>query len=150
MNDIPSGFMEKVEQRLVACDLVEKAFINSVAFNAYSDGTTGLGSHFDDMDRFARPIVTVRLFSDSRLSFGCRYFSTSNGLMCVPLPRGCVLVMEKHSFASDEVKHCIRNCDLGGKSGAIILRHVHPFLLGMAGELDGGLSGESEVEKEEC
>ena len=31
-------------------------------------------SHFDDAERFARPIYSLRLFSDSRLSFGTQLY----------------------------------------------------------------------------
>ncbi len=34
----------------------------------------GLQSHYDDADRFSRPIFSLRLFSDSRLSFGTQLY----------------------------------------------------------------------------
>ena len=48
-------------------------------------------SHFDDAARFQQPIVSLRLFSDCRLSWGTQLYGYTNGAFCVPLPRGCVM-----------------------------------------------------------
>jgi len=55
---------------MVSAGVVKDDFINSVALNVYHDGSEGLAQHFDDATRFKQPIYTLRLFSDSRLSFG--------------------------------------------------------------------------------
>ena len=34
----------------------------------------------------------------------------------------CILVMEEGSYAANAIKHCVRPCDMTGKSAAIILR----------------------------
>lgn len=88
----------------------------------YHDGSEGLAQHFDDATRFKQPIFTVRLFSDSRLSFGSQYYGFCNGAFFTPLPRGCICVMEEGSYSANGVKHCIRPCDMTGKSSAVILR----------------------------
>lgn len=44
------------------------------ALNMYHDGSEGIQSHFDDGTRFCRPIFSLRLFSDSRLSFGTQLY----------------------------------------------------------------------------
>ncbi len=59
-----------LEEPMVKSGILEKDFINSVALNVYHDGSEGLAQHFDDATRFKQPIYTLRLFSDSRLSFG--------------------------------------------------------------------------------
>src|SRR5690606_14144246 len=87
-----------------------------------------LGQHIDDPKRFNRPIISLRLFSDSRLSFGTR-FGWVNSLFTVPLLRGTILVLEKNGFASDHIKHCVRKMDLVDKSASLILRQVYPSLL---------------------
>lgn len=67
----PPIWMKAVlEEPLVHAGIIEKNFINSIALNVYHDGSEGLAQHFDDATRFKQPIFTVRLFSDSRLSFG--------------------------------------------------------------------------------
>jgi hypothetical protein len=43
----------------------------------------------------------------------------------IPLPRGCILVMEENSYAANGVKHCVRPCDMTGKSAAVIMRQMH-------------------------
>ncbi len=62
--------------------------------NVYHDGKEGLAQHFDDAVRFKQPIYSVRLFSDCRLSFGSQFYGFCNGAFCVPLPRGCIAVLE--------------------------------------------------------
>jgi hypothetical protein len=69
-----------------------------------------------------QPIFTLRLFSDCRLSFGSQLYGFCNGAFCVPLPRGCILDMQENSYAANGIKHCVRPCDMTGKSAAIIMR----------------------------
>ena len=35
----------------------------------------------------------------------------------------------ENSYASNGVKHCIRPCDMTGKSAALILRQMHPIMI---------------------
>ena len=72
-----------------------------------------------------KPIFTLRLFSDARLSFGSQFYGFCNGAFIIPLPRGCICVMEENSYAANGVKHCVRPCDMTGKSSAVILRQMH-------------------------
>ena len=74
----------------------------------------------DDANRFARPIVSIRLFSDSRLCFGAKYFFQHDAAFYVPMARGAVTVMEKDGFAADHITHSIRPVDMTGKSAVII------------------------------
>ena len=98
MSRPPVWVKDLMIRKLEKSGIVEKDFINSVAMNVYHDGTEGLAQHYDDATRFKQPIYTVRLFSDSRLSFGSQYYGFVNGAFYVPLPRGCILVMEGKSF----------------------------------------------------
>lgn len=43
--------------------------------------------------------------------------------------RNSVLVLQENSYASDIVKHCVRPCDLSGRSGVILFRKIHEELL---------------------
>ena len=133
----PPVWMKTVlEQPLVKAGIIEKDFINSIALNVYHDGSEGLAQHFDDATRFKQPIFTVRLFSDSRLSFGSQYYGFCNGAFTIPLPRGCICVMEEGSYSANGVKHCIRPCDMTGKSSAVILRQMHPSVVQEATKYD--------------
>lgn len=133
----PPVWMRSVlEDPLVKAGIIEKDFINSIALNVYHDGSEGLAQHFDDATRFKQPIYTVRLFSDSRLSFGSQYYGFCNGAFFVPLPRGCICVMEEGSYSANGVKHCIRPCDMTGKSSAVILRQMHPDVVSEATKYD--------------
>ena len=78
---------DKVEGPLVETGLLPQGFINSCALNMYHDGSEGIQSHYDDADRFRRPIYSLRLYSDSRLSFGTQLYGYTNGAFCVDMPR---------------------------------------------------------------
>ncbi|GMH40289.1 hypothetical protein BSKO_08193 [Bryopsis sp. KO-2023] len=122
----PRWMEEMVEGPLVTSDIIPKDFINSWALNMYHDGSEGIQSHFDDSTRFHRPIYSLRLFSDSRLSFGTQLYGYTNGAFNIPMPRGCITVMEEGSYAADGVKHCVRPMDMMGKNAGIIMRKINP------------------------
>ncbi len=105
--------------------IIPPAFVNSVALNVYHDGTEGLAQHFDDAVRFKQPIFSLRLFSDARLSFGSQYYGFCNSAFGIPLPRGCICIMEEYSYAANGLKHCVRPADMTCKSAAVILRQMH-------------------------
>lgn len=132
----PAWMREKIEKPLVEAGVVEKNFINSIAMNIYHDGKEGLAQHFDDAVRFKQPIYTVKLDSDSRLSFGSQFYGYLNGAFCIPCPRGAVCMLEEFSYAANSVKHCVRPCDLAGRSITIILRQIHPFIMEEAKRFD--------------
>ena len=74
------SWMKEIEKRLVQIGaLPGLGWANQVACNIYHTGDIGLSSHFDDPRRFTGPVVSLRLFSASRLSFGCKLQSQSNG-----------------------------------------------------------------------
>lgn len=122
VSDPPQWMKQKLEKPLVDAKVIDKDFINSIALNVYHDGSEGLAQHFDDATRFKQPIFTLRLFSDSRLSFGSQYYGFQNSAFMIPLPRGCICKMEEGSYSANGVKHCVRPCDMTGKSSAVILR----------------------------
>eukprot|EP00924_Labyrinthula_sp_SR-Ha-C_P007156 snap_masked-scaffold_8-processed-gene-10.18-mRNA-1 protein AED:1.00 eAED:1.00 QI:0/-1/0/0/-1/1/1/0/924 len=119
VNDMVN-FFEKRELGYV----VPVSDVNSFAVNVYHDSSTGLSQHFDDADRFGRHIVSLRLFSDSRLSFGCQGLGFLNGLCIVDMPRGSIQVLDNESYAGRKVKHSVRPADLTGKNGVLLLREI--------------------------
>jgi hypothetical protein len=44
--------------------------------------------------------------------------------------------MEEGSYSANGVKHCIRPCDMTGKSSAVILRQMHPIVVREASKYD--------------
>jgi hypothetical protein len=44
--------------------------------------------------------------------------------------------MKENSYATNGVKHCVRPCDMTGKSAAIILRQMHKDVVKQARLLD--------------
>ncbi|KAL6054169.1 SAM domain (Sterile alpha motif) domain containing protein [Balamuthia mandrillaris] len=130
----PTWMKNLVEKPLAEAALIPENWVNEYAMNIYHDGTEGLGQHYDDKKRFQRPIYSLRLFSSSRLAFGSKDFSMTNSLFFIPMPRGCITVLEKDSYAADGVKHCIRPVDMGGKCGVVILRQIHTDLFKEAKE----------------
>ncbi|KAK9846783.1 hypothetical protein WJX84_001250 [Apatococcus fuscideae] len=125
----PSWIQEHIEQALVRANLVQPGFFNSWALNMYHDGSEGIQSHYDDPDRFEQPIYSLRLFSDSRLSFGTQLYGYTNGAFCIDMPRGCVTVMERGGYAANGIKHCVRPVDMTGKSAGLILRRMNAAAL---------------------
>lgn len=94
MSPPPNWLKSKIEKPLVDGNIIPPNFINSITMNVYHDGKEGLAQHFDDAVRFKQPIFSLRLFSDCRLSFGSQFYGFCNGAFCIPLPRGCICVME--------------------------------------------------------
>lgn len=45
-------------------------------------------------------------------------------------------MMEEGSYSANGVKHCIRPCDMTGKSSAVILRQMHPSVVQEATKYD--------------
>eukprot|EP00210_Caulerpa_lentillifera_P001116 g1077.t1 len=126
--DVPSNpawMKDLIEDPLVHGGIVPHGFINSWALNMYHDGSEGIQSHFDDSSRFCQPIYSLRLFSDSRLSFGTQLYGFTNGAFFVPMPRGCITIMHDKSYAANVVKHCVRPCDMTGKSAGLIMRKIN-------------------------
>jgi hypothetical protein len=131
----PPGWMKEVVMPMVSAKLVPDGFVDAIALNMYHDGSEGIQSHYDDSKRFHQPIYSLRLFSDSRLSFGTQLYGFTNGLFFIPMPRGCITVMENFGFAANGVKHCVRPIDMTGKSAAMILRKINEDALKKAEEL---------------
>ena len=72
------------------------------ALNMYHDGSEGIQSHFDDGTRFSRPIFSVRLFSDSRLSFGTQLYGwVVYSVVHTPCMLRSILIVWKY-FLSEE------------------------------------------------
>lgn len=117
-----------VEKPIVSASIAPANFINAIALNMYHDGSEGIQSHYDDSKRFQQPIYSLRLFSDSRLSFGTQLYGFTNGLFFIPMPRGCITVMENEGFAANGVKHCVRPIDMTGMFFSrcnMSIRHAH-------------------------
>lgn len=131
----PAWMKNMVEQPMVSANLADEGFVDAIALNMYHDGSEGIQSHYDDAKRFHQPIYSLRLFSDSRLSFGTQLYGFTNGLFFVPMPRGCVTVMENSGYAANGVKHCVRPIDMTGKSAAMILRKINDDALKLAEQL---------------
>ena len=124
---IPPWVLNLVEATIVRAALLPPGFINSAAINVYLG--LGIHQHMDDTERFARPIASLRLFSDSRLTFDAHGQGMNNPMCFVPMQRGSVMILEENSFAADAITHCVRPQDLSGRSAVILLRHVHEHVL---------------------
>jgi len=131
----PSWMSKEFESKMIEAGVISQRFVNSFACNIYHDGSEGLAQHYDDIGRFKHPVISLRLYSDSRLSFGCKLYGFNNGLFTVPMPRGSITILQENGFASNEVKHCIRPQDMSGKSGVLIMRQIHQHLMEQAYEL---------------
>ena len=136
--DVPAvqnWMKEFAEAPMVASGVLQPGWVDSVALNMYHDGSEGIQSHYDDSNRFDRPIHSLRLFSDSRLSFGTQLYGYTNGAFMISMPRGCVTVMEQGGYAADGVKHCVRPADMSIKSAGMVMRRINPNARRAAEEL---------------
>lgn len=41
------------------------------------------------------------------------------------MPRGCITIMHDKSYAANAIKHCVRPCDMSGKSAGLIMRKIN-------------------------
>eukprot|EP00924_Labyrinthula_sp_SR-Ha-C_P005675 snap_masked-scaffold_14-processed-gene-1.25-mRNA-1 protein AED:1.00 eAED:1.00 QI:0/0/0/0/1/1/2/0/879 len=134
VDPVPDWIQQQIVSKLEDQQIISTGWSNFVAVNTYRDGKLGLGQHFDDMDRFDAPIVSVRYHSDCRLAFGCK-FGYQNTAFYVPLLAGTVLLMEKDSFALLGIKHCVRNYDLSSVSSSVIIRRIKSDVFARAEKL---------------
>ena len=118
---------------MVEAKLVPKGFLDSWALNMYHDGSQGIQPHYDDSARFERPVYSLRLFSDSRLSFGTQLYGYTNGAFCVDMPRGAITIMHEGGYAVAGAKHCVRPIDLAG-GFSLVLRPRQPSVPALAAQ----------------
>jgi len=126
--DTPTtNWMTELIQLLERRGIVPRDFLNCAVLNVYHRAGAGLGVHMDSISLFHRPIFSVRFFSKSVLSFGCRGPGMTDRKVAVPQPRGCITILE--GFAANCTTHCIRPADVRKKTASIILRKVKPEML---------------------
>ncbi|KAJ3615015.1 hypothetical protein NHX12_018583 [Muraenolepis orangiensis] len=127
VDDIPAWVDELVIKRLVSDGIIPEGFVNSAVINDYQPGGC-IVSHIDPLHIFARPIVSVSFFSDSALSFGCRFqfkpIRVSEPVLVLPVMRGGVTVLS--GYAANDITHCIRPQDIKERRAVIILRKTRP------------------------
>ena len=96
VDEIPDWVMNLVVKPLEDSGLIEKGFVNSAVINDYQPGGC-IVSHIDPPHIFDRPIASVSFFSDSALSFGCKFsfkpIRVSKPVLCLPISRGCVTLL---------------------------------------------------------
>ncbi|XP_045214036.2 RNA demethylase ALKBH5-like [Mercenaria mercenaria] len=123
VDEVPKWIYDLVVKPIVNAGLVPEGFVNSAVINDYMPGGC-IVSHIDPPHIFDRPIVSVSFFSDSALSFGCKFsfrpIRTSKPVLVLPIDRGCVTLIS--GYAADNITHCIRPQDVVQRRAVIILR----------------------------
>ena len=104
--------------------LVPSDFINQAVMNYYMDRNSCLGIHQDEKKLFLRPIVSIRLFSPSVLSFGCKGMGMQETSSYIPIQQGVGTITVMEGLAANNMVHCIRAKDIAAKSLSIIFRRV--------------------------
>merc|ERR1711871_15037 len=99
-------------------------FINQSVMNFYMDRNSCLGVHQDEKKLFRRPIISIRLFSSSILSFGCKGMGMQETPSYIPIHQGVGTITVMEGFAANNMVHCIRAKDITAKSLSIIFRRV--------------------------
>ena len=123
--DLAPSLVGKIKQEISSSlELVPVNFINQAVLNYYMKAGSSLGVHQDDKHLFHRPIISVRLFSDSVLSFNCKGMGMQETPYFFPIEQkvGTITIME--GLAADNMLHCIRSRDINKKSLSIIFRRV--------------------------
>ena len=123
--DVAPSLVGKIKQEISSgLKLVPVDFINQAVLNYYMKAGSSLGVHQDDKHLFHRPIISLRLFSDSVLSFNCKGMGMQETPSFFPIEQkvGTITLME--GLASDCMLHCIRSRDINKKSLSIIFRRV--------------------------
>lgn len=96
VDDIPKWIDDLVVKPIVKAGLIPEGFVNSAVINDYLPGGC-IVSHIDPPHIFDRPIVSASFFSDSALSFGCKFsfrpIRTTKPLLVLPVDRGCVTLL---------------------------------------------------------
>nr|XP_023024243.1 RNA demethylase ALKBH5-like [Leptinotarsa decemlineata] len=127
VDQIPKWIINGIINPLVAAEIIPENFVNSVVINDYMPGGC-IVSHIDPPQIFDRPIVSLNLFSDSALCFGCKFkykpLRCSQPLMKLNMPRGITTSLS--GFAANGITHCVRPEDVTQRRAVIMLRRVHP------------------------
>ncbi|OWF52749.1 RNA demethylase ALKBH5-like [Mizuhopecten yessoensis] len=127
VDEIPDWILKLVAKPIYDAKIIPNGFFNSAVINDYLPGGC-IVSHIDPPHIFDRPIVSVSFFSDSVLSFGCRFsfrpIRVSKPVLCLPVKKGHVTLISE--YAADHITHCIRPQDIVERRAVIILRRVFP------------------------
>ncbi|XP_069122726.1 RNA demethylase ALKBH5-like [Argopecten irradians] len=127
VDEIPDWILKLVVKPMYDAKIIPAGFFNSAVINDYLPGGC-IVSHIDPPHIFDRPIVSVSFFSDSVLSFGCRFsfrpIRVSKPVLCLPVKKGHVTLIS--DYAADHITHCIRPQDIVERRAVIILRRVFP------------------------
>ncbi|GFO38906.1 RNA demethylase alkbh5 [Plakobranchus ocellatus] len=125
VDEIPKWIHKLVIRPLSEANIIPEDFVNSAVINDYKPGGC-IVSHIDPPHIFERPIASVSFFSESALSFGCKFtfkpIRVSKPVLTLPLSRGCVTLLS--GYAADHITHCIRPEDVTARRAVIILRRV--------------------------
>ncbi|CAG5117781.1 unnamed protein product [Candidula unifasciata] len=125
VDEIPNWIHRLVIRPLCDAGVIQEGFVNSAVINDYKPGGC-IVSHIDPPHIFERPIVSVSFFSESALSFGCKFtfkpIRVSKPVLTLPISRGCVTLLS--GYAADHITHCVRPEDVVSRRAVIILRRV--------------------------
>ncbi|KAL1452501.1 hypothetical protein WDU94_006727 [Cyamophila willieti] len=128
VDPIPDWVQELVIRKLEEMGVVPTGFVNSAVINDYQPGGC-IVSHIDPPHIFDRPIISLSLFSNSALCFGCKFsfkpIRVSDPLLYLPIQRGQVTLLQ--DFAANGVTHCVRPQDTVRRRAVILLRRVLPY-----------------------
>eukprot|EP01083_Nonionella_stella_P040638 110225_1 len=132
---LPTQLISIVTEVLVLAQIMPtRDWFDFIGINYYTDGTRGLGAHFDDQKRFHHPIITVTFLSGKRLALGTELYGThSKSKFSITLNRGSILVLQ--GFLGESIKHTVRVSDLTGTSVTMIFRKIKSDALKAAHEI---------------
>lgn len=96
VDPIPVWIFHYIINPLVIANVIPKDFVNSVAVNDYAPGGC-IVSHIDPPHLFERPIISLSLFSEGALCFGCKFefkpIRCTDPVYKLSLPRGIITIL---------------------------------------------------------
>jgi hypothetical protein len=115
-NNIPKWIQENIIKELVDNNIIPNQWANCITIIMYKD--TKLNPHFDSPHIFELPIISLKLFNDTIISFDEKYDIIQN--------KGDISVM--NGLSATQYNHSIKKIN-NNKSVSIIIRRIHPQLL---------------------
>ena len=136
VDGIPSFVLPPVLLPLQRQGIIRANSVNALLVVDYH--YDGLENHFDGKNKFdlKSHIVTIRMLNDAALRVGCQKRWGKNALMLLVLKRGIVLKMNRLTYGSDWIKHCMNALDFAGPNEVMVLRRVYPILLASSKQCD--------------
>lgn len=124
INNIVSSLNLNLIDPLQKTNIINENSINSIGISFLHNKMKEEEKYniFNDSQKNQQSIYSLRLFSNSRISFGSSFYSFCQGIFSIEIPRGSICQMISDGYAMNEIKHFIRPQDIKDKSVSFVLK----------------------------